>query len=147
MRRCALFVCALLCWGCGAFAPDGPEVAKERVSPSIAEQKPPPSVSRSKRPATQRIAEQKSPPSVSRSKRPATQRIAVLEMRNLAMLGKGEIRYLSNLLRQAAGRLPQSKFLVMTNDSMEALLPPDVDLEKCEGTCPVEIGRTIQAHW
>ena len=74
-------------------------------------------------------------------------RVAVLKLRNLARLGRIEIRYLSNLLRQAAGRLTPSRFLVMTNDSIEALLPPDVDLERCEDTCPIKIGRTIQADW
>ena len=48
-----------------------------------------------------------------RERRP-DQRIAVLELRNLAMLSTGEIRYLSNLLRQAAGRLPvRSKYYLL----------------------------------
>ena len=79
--------------------------------------------------------------------KPIQDRVAVLELRNLARLDRGEVSYLSNLLRQAAGRLPQSRFLVMTNDNLEALLPPEVDLESCDSTCPIEVGRTIQADW
>ena len=77
----------------------------------------------------------------------ARERVAVFELRNLAGLKRGEIHYLSNLLRQAAGLLSSNKFLVMTNDSVEVLLPPETDLASCEGSCPVKIGQIIQAHW
>jgi hypothetical protein len=39
-------------------------------------------------------------------------------------------------------------FLVMTRDTIETLLPPDLDLDECgEGSCPVEMGRSVQARW
>ena len=75
------------------------------------------------------------------------ERIAVLDLKNQAGVKPSEINYLSSLLRQAAGRLPQSKYSVMTQDNILVLLPPETNLEDCVGTCAVDTGRRLGAHY
>ena len=75
------------------------------------------------------------------------ERIAVIDLKNKAGVNEGELNYLSSLLRQAAGRLPQSKYSVMTQDNILVLLPPDTKLEDCVGTCAVDTGRRLGAHY
>ena len=75
------------------------------------------------------------------------ERVAVMELRNRSKVKPREVRYLTNLIRQAASRLPQSKYMIMTTDNMKVMLPPGKKLSDCVGECPVEIARNIGAHW
>ena len=75
------------------------------------------------------------------------ERIAVMQLTNKAGVKPSEISYLSNLLRQAASRLPRSKYLVMTNDNLMVLLPDGVNLDDCEASCAVDMGRKVGAHY
>ena len=77
----------------------------------------------------------------------AVERIAVLELGNKAGVDEGELGYLTDLLRQAAGRLPKEHYLVMTKDNILVMLPPGKTLKDCEGTCAVDTGKRLGAHW
>ena len=57
------------------------------------------------------------------------ERVAVLEIQNKAGVKQGELDYLSDLLRQSAGKLPREHFLVMTKENVRVLLPPGKSLE------------------
>jgi TolB-like protein len=75
--------------------------------------------------------------------------VAVVELRNEAELRPSEIAYLTDLARsQARQALPGERFLVMTRESIVALLPPGKTLADCaKGQCEVEVGRTIGADY
>lgn len=76
-------------------------------------------------------------------------RLAVVELRNQAELSPSEIEYLTDLVRTGASRvLPSDRFIVMTRESIVALLPPGTTLADCaKGQCEVEVGRTIGADY
>ena len=78
-----------------------------------------------------------------------TQRIAVLELMNKApqQVTRDEVSYLTNELRTVASYLPSPRFLVLTQESLEALIDPSMKLEDCVGSCAVETGRTVGARW
>jgi hypothetical protein len=75
------------------------------------------------------------------------ERIAVLDLENKTEIKSQEIEYLSDLLRQVASELSSSKYSVITKDNIYVLLPPKVSLEDCLGSCAVETGRRLNAHW
>jgi hypothetical protein len=75
------------------------------------------------------------------------QRVAVLDLQNRARLDQESVSYLSNLVRQAASRLPSQEYSVMTKDNIQVMLPPDVQIEDCQGSCAVDTGRRIGVHW
>ena len=75
------------------------------------------------------------------------ERVAVLHLKNSAGVKAGEVSYLTQVLRQAANRLSPERYLVMTRHNITELLPPNVELEDCQGECAVETGRNIGAHW
>lgn len=58
-------------------------------------------------------------------------------------------RYLTNVLReQAVKELPASQnYTIMTRDNINAMLPPGMILEECEGSCLAETGRNISADY
>ena len=74
-------------------------------------------------------------------------RVAVLDLQNRAKLEEESVNYLSSLLRQAASRLPSQKYSVMTRDNLQVMLPPEVKIEDCQGSCAVDTGRKIGAQW
>jgi TolB-like protein len=76
-------------------------------------------------------------------------RLAVVELRNDAEMRPSEIAYLTDLARtQARDSLPAERFLVMTRESIVALLPPGKTLLDCaKSQCEVEVGRTIGADY
>lgn len=61
------------------------------------------------------------------------------------MVTAEEAAYLTDRARGVATRtLPSSEFLVLTRESMEALLPPGTKLADClSGGCEVEVGRRL----
>ena len=77
------------------------------------------------------------------------QRIAVLELLNRApkLVSRDEVSYLTNELRTVASYLPTPKFLVLTQESLEALIDPSKSIEDCVGSCAVETGRIVGARW
>lgn len=74
-------------------------------------------------------------------------RVAVLEFHDRAGLRPDEAAYVTDLVRDAALRLPDGGFFVMTRENILELLPPDADLASCEGACEVETGRNIGADF
>lgn len=78
-----------------------------------------------------------------------SQRVAVLELLNRAptLVSKDEVSYLTNELRTVASFLPVSKYLVLTQESLEVLIDPSTTLEECVGSCAVETGRLVGARW
>jgi TolB-like protein len=80
----------------------------------------------------------------------ATQRkVAVIELLNQAGVTDQEAAYLTDKVRDAASRtLDRDNFLVITRESIQELLPPDMKLENCsDAKCEVEIGRRIGADY
>jgi len=75
------------------------------------------------------------------------ERVATLQIENRAELSKSDVQYLSDLVQQAALRLPTSRFSVMTNDNIQVMLPPGTRLEDCVDECAVQTARNLQAHW
>jgi hypothetical protein len=77
------------------------------------------------------------------------QRIAVLELKDQSngMINEEERIYLSNLMRQTVGLLPQDQYPVMTQENILTLLPEGKSLEDCLKDCEVSIGRELGAHY
>jgi formylglycine-generating enzyme required for sulfatase activity len=77
------------------------------------------------------------------------QRIAVLELKNNSkgLVKNEEVSYLSNLVRQASGRLPQDRFLIMTQENILSLLPEGKSLEDCQKDCAISTGRELGANY
>jgi TolB-like protein len=81
-----------------------------------------------------------------RAQEPAPKlKLAVLELRNEAQLTAAEAAYLTDRVRDAASRvLPGERFLVMTRESIVALLPPGRNLADCTAAdCEIEMGRAL----
>ncbi|MFN3201453.1 MAG: outer membrane beta-barrel protein [Bradymonadia bacterium] len=74
-------------------------------------------------------------------------KIAVLEFINTAGLTEPEAKYVPDLVRGEATRLPQGGYLIMTRENILEMLPPGVDLASCEGSCEVETGRNVGADF
>ena len=58
-------------------------------------------------------------------------------------------QFLTNVLReQAVKELPAARnYTIMTRDNINAMLPPGMVLEECEGSCLAETGRNISADY
>jgi formylglycine-generating enzyme required for sulfatase activity len=75
-------------------------------------------------------------------------RLAVLDFQNRtsSTITSDEVLYLSDLVRGAARRsLPAERFVLMTRDNIQELLPDGRTLADCVGECAVETGRKIGA--
>lgn len=73
-------------------------------------------------------------------------RIAVLEFINEAGLSSFEAETLADDVREASLVLARRGYVVMTRESMLAMLPPGTDLSKCaEAQCEVDAGRQVGA--
>lgn len=80
------------------------------------------------------------------------ERVAVLELRSSAGgLSAADRDYLVDSVVRGAVRkaLPAERYLVMTKETMiELLAEQRIDFEKvCEGSCELEVGRKIGAHY
>ena len=82
-----------------------------------------------------------------RGKPKPIERIAVIELENRVGVKEDEIHYLTEVLRGAASQLPKTRYSVMTKDNILVMLPPEVSLEDCQGTCAVDTGRKLGAHY
>ena len=77
-------------------------------------------------------------------------RLAILELRNEATLPEAQIAYLTDQIRgQASQQLDAGRYLLMTRESIQELLPPGVSLSDCvrNSSCEVEVGRKIGADY
>lgn len=76
-------------------------------------------------------------------------KLAVLELANSAEISVEEANYLTDMVRGEASRqLPSKYFMIMTRESIHALLPPGTNLAKCTNVeCEVQIGRKIGADY
>ncbi len=90
-------------------------------------------------------------PSYAQGKNSEIKRVAVLELNDNSkgLVTAEERLFLSNLVRQAANRLPQDRFMVMTQENIIALLPEGKTLEDCmsKATCEVTMGRELGADY
>jgi formylglycine-generating enzyme required for sulfatase activity len=80
----------------------------------------------------------------------AVGRLAVLDFqdRSSGAVMPQEVLYLSDLVRGAARRtLPAERFLLMTRENIQELLPEGRSLADCVGDCAVETGRKIGADY
>ncbi len=75
--------------------------------------------------------------------------VAVLELNNKAGLTDDEADFLTNNVRNVASQvLPRDRFVIMTRENIEMLLPPGMDLKKCtESKCEIEVGRKLGAEY
>ncbi len=78
-------------------------------------------------------------------------RVAVLEFRDRAGLDPTDLDYLTDAVVRGAVRraLSPARYLLMTKESMITLLEDrGIQMEKvCEGSCEVDVGRKIGAHY
>lgn len=81
----------------------------------------------------------------------ATKFVAVLETvsNDSVPVALQERQFVTNVLRaEAVKALPaDSGFTIMTRENIVTMLPPDVSIEDCEGSCLVETGRNIAADY
>ena len=75
------------------------------------------------------------------------ERLAVLRLRNRINMSREEIEYLTGLVRRIASKRLALDYLIMTQENIEVLLPPNTNLEECVSECQVETGRTIGARF
>ncbi len=75
----------------------------------------------------------------------AEYRIAALEFINKAEITQDEARQLTEIVRETALQtLPSEQFMILTNENIESLLPPDMSLAKCSSaSCEVDVGRKL----
>ena len=74
-------------------------------------------------------------------------RVAVLTLRNRIEMTQSEVDYLTSLVRQATADYLAKDYVIMTQENIEVLLPPDTNLDDCVSECQVETGRVIGAHY
>lgn len=81
----------------------------------------------------------------------ATKYVAVLETvsNDSVPVALQERQFVTNVLRaEAVKSLPaDSGYTIMTRENIVTMLPPDVSIEECEGSCLVETGRNIAADF
>ena len=76
-----------------------------------------------------------------------TQRIAVLEFEGDGSIETSGLRFLADVVREAALQNLDEDWEVVTRDNMLVLLEANAeDLDQCEGECEVETGRLLGAH-
>ena len=78
------------------------------------------------------------------------QRIAILPLKNKSQqkIPIASINYLTDQTRILMTHLPHRLFSIMTQENFDVMLDPEEGgLEECIGTCEVEIGRMLNAHW
>ena len=78
----------------------------------------------------------------------AQKRVAVLPVQTGNIATAAEKVFLTDLLRGIAGNeLNQAGFVVMDRQNFQAFLGSDVSLEDCVGSCVVDTGSKLQAHF
>ena len=78
---------------------------------------------------------------------PGETRLAVLQLTQQISLSKQEIGYLTDVVRKITAEEVPKNFLVLTQESIMTLIPPDRNIEDCEGTCAVETGRLLDVKY
>ena len=75
--------------------------------------------------------------------------VAILETTSGGIIKLNECQYLTNVLREEAVKILSTKlnYTIMTRENISAMLPPEKNIEDCEGTCLVETGRNISANY
>jgi len=75
--------------------------------------------------------------------------VAVLELTNKAGVTDDEAEFLTNKIRNVASqKLPAGRFMIMTRENIETLLPPGTNLKKCTASeCEIEVGRKLGAEY
>lgn len=75
--------------------------------------------------------------------------VAVVETISDGVIPPNETQYLTDVLREEAVKVldPNLNYTIMTRENIQAMLPPDKNIEDCEGSCLVETGRNIAANY
>lgn len=75
--------------------------------------------------------------------------VAVVETISNGVISSNENQYLTDVLREEAVKVldPNLNYTIMTRENIQAMLPPDKNIEDCEGSCLVETGRNIAANY
>ena len=76
-----------------------------------------------------------------------SERLAVLQIENQAKIPSSDLVFLSTLLQEEMQVKGRSKLLVMTQENILSLMPPNQQLENCVGVCEVDIGRVLGATY
>ena len=74
------------------------------------------------------------------------ERVATLELMNTAEVTEKELSYLNDLVYQAMGRLPLSRYEVIMKEHM-MMLSQGKQLESCDTACAVQRAHEIGVHW
>ena len=77
----------------------------------------------------------------------ANTRVAILPFANDARLTVEEVAYLKTLITGAAATELPDSFGVMTQENLEAMLPPGKTLADCVNECSIETGRNLKVHY
>ncbi|PWJ61874.1 MULTISPECIES: hypothetical protein [unclassified Fibrobacter] len=75
--------------------------------------------------------------------------VAVVETISDGVIQANENQFLTDVLREEAVKVldPSLNYTIMTRENIQAMLPPDKNIEDCEGSCLVETGRNIAANY
>ena len=73
--------------------------------------------------------------------------VAILQTRSTVLTAE-EKEYVTDKIRTVARSvLPKDRYSIMTQENIMMMLPPGKTLEECEGSCLVETGKKIAAHY
>jgi hypothetical protein len=75
------------------------------------------------------------------------ERVVILDIINKAQMDSQQLDYLTETMREAVTKLPRDRYSIMTKDNIQVLLPPKTTLQDCIGSCVVDTGRRLGAHW
>ena len=75
------------------------------------------------------------------------ERLAVLMLRNRINMSREEVEYLTSVVRRITSKRLAQSYLIMTQENIEILLPPNTQLEDCVSECQVKTGRTLGARY
>ena len=75
--------------------------------------------------------------------------VAIVETHSNGVIKSNEGQYLTDVLREEAiSILPSDQnYVIMTRENIQSMLPPNIKIEECEGSCLVETGRNIAADY
>ena len=99
-------------------------------------------------PLFDQVVGQKGPAvALAQNKKLPNERLAVLMLRNRINMSREEVEYLTSVVRRIASKRLAHSYLIMTQENIEVLLPPNTKLEDCVSECQVETGRTLGARY
>lgn len=119
-------------------------IEKVKENPASKQEEPPEESSKNE---TENVEEKSEAAMTTALKNPVF--VAVLETVSNGVIQPNENQFLTNVLREEAVKTldPSLNYTIMTRENILAMLPPDKNVEDCEGACLVETGRNIAANY